>query len=172
MTKMVSDLEYDAVTAKKAKVKVTATSLGSAPWVCFTMDADYPEKGGKQAGDELEFDARAGPFDVSFELDDETDLDLAFYPDFTDAMWVVVGLACPTQPGNGNGAIIPISVADKKLVVTNQNAVGQTLTFMLRFTGNSSGADYPPYEYDPRIINGGDPPLTESAHDQSEGQGD
>ena len=39
--------------------------------------------------------------------------------------------------------------------MTNTNDVEQTLTFMLRFTGNSSGAEFPPYEYDPKIVNGG-----------------
>lgn len=155
MTDMVSELDRDTVTGKKTKVKVTATPLDAAPWVTFTMRADYLNQGGQQDGDELVFDPGAGPFNLTFDLADDTNLDLAFYPDFADAIWVAVGSDCPTRPGDGDGAITPVSVADKKLVVTNQNAVGQTLTFMLRFTGNASGTDYPPYVYDPGIVNGG-----------------
>ena len=156
MTEMMSELRHDAPTTnKKTKVTVTATPLASAPWVSFAMNADYPNKGGKQQGDELDFDAGAGPFDLRFDLDDQTNLDLAFYPDFADAMWVVEGFDCPTGPGNGNGAITPQSVTAKRLTVTNRNAVGQTLTFALRFTGAKTGPSAPPYVFDPRIVNGG-----------------
>ena len=155
MTEMVQELDHDVVGAKKTTVTVTATPLGAAPWVTFTMDANYPNKGGKQDGNKLKFDAGAGPFDLSFELDDQTSLDLAFYPSFVDAMWVAVGTSCPTQAGDGNGAIIPVTVANTKLVVTNTNSFGQTLTFALRFTGTASSGGYPPYVYDPQIINGG-----------------
>ena len=155
MTEMVSELDRDTVTGKKTKVKVTATPLGAAPWVTFAMRADYLNQGGQQDGDELVFDPGAGPFTLTFDLADDTDLDLAFYPQFSDAIWVAVGSDCPTEPGDANGAITPVSVADKKLVVTNQNAVGQNLTFMLRFTGNASAGGHPPYVYDPGIVNGG-----------------
>ena len=37
----------------------------------------------------------------------------------------------------------------------NANQVDETLTFMLRFDGDAEGAFDPPYEYDPKIINGG-----------------
>ena len=155
MTDMVQELDHDVVGAKKTKVTVTATPLDAAPWVSFTMDADYPNKGGKQDGDKLKFDVGAGPFELSFELDDQTSLNLAFYPSFVDAMWVAVGTSCPTQAGDGNGTIIAGTVTDTKLVVTNTNSLGQTLTFALRFTGNASSGGCPPYVYDPQIINGG-----------------
>ena len=155
MNDMVQELDRDVVGAKKTKVTVTATPLDAAPWVSFTMDADYPNKGGKQDGNKLKFDAGAGEFDLSFDLDDQTALSLAFYPDFTDAIWVAVGTTCPTQAGDGNGAIIAGTVANTKLVVTNANAVAQTLTFALRFTGDASPGGYPPYVYDPEIVNGG-----------------
>ena len=155
MTQMVSELRHNTATAKKTKVTVTANPLSAAPWASFTMAADYVDKGGKQDGDKLKFDANAGPFDLSFELDDNTSLGLAFYPDFADAIWVAVGDACPTGPGNGAGAITPGSVSNKKLVVTNTNSVAETLSFELRFTGSAAGVGVPPYVYDPKIINGG-----------------
>ena len=155
MNEMVQELDREVVSAKKTKVTVTATPLDAAPWVSFAMAADYPNKGGKQDGDELKFDAGAGDFELSFELDDQTALNLAFYPDFTDARWVAGGSICPTQAGDGDGAITPGTIADAKLVVTNANAVGQTLTFALRFTGDASTGGYPPYVYDPEIVNGG-----------------
>jgi hypothetical protein len=154
MTDMVSELDRDTVTAKKTKVTVTASPLAAAPWVSFAMAADYPNKGGKQDGDKLKFDGGAGDFDLSFELDDQTELNLAFYPSATDAIWVAVGTTCPTEAGNGGGAITPVSVSNKKLVVSNANAVAQTLTFALRFSGTQSSG-YPPYVYDPEIVNGG-----------------
>ena len=155
MTDMVQELDRDVAGAKKTKVTVTATPLDAVPWVSFTMDADYPNKGGKQDGDKLVFNAGAGAFDLSFDLDDQTALNLAFYPDFADAMWVAIGTTCPSAAGTGNGAITAGTVASTKLVVTNANSVGQTLTFALRFTGDASTGGYPPYVYDPEIVNGG-----------------
>lgn len=146
--------EHGATTAKKTKVTVKATPLGAAPWVHFAMEADYVDKGGKQEGEKLKFDANAGSFDLSFNLDDKTDLNLAFYPDPADAMWVAVGTAKPTGPGFGNGAIVPVSVSRQKLVVTNANSVAESLNFILRFYGTAKG-DFPPYVYDPLIVNGG-----------------
>ena len=102
MTEMVSELDRDTVTGKKTKVKVTATPLGAAPWVTFAMRADYLNQGGQQDGDELVFDPGAGPFTLTFDLADDTDLDLAFYPQFADAIWVAVGSDCPTGPGDAN----------------------------------------------------------------------
>ena len=154
MTQMVSELRHE-VTAKKTKVTVTATPLGSAPWVSFAMTSDYVDKGGKQEGDKLKFDANAGDFELSFKLEDQTSLQLAFYPDFADAMWVAVGDSCPTAAGDGGGAISPGAVSNRKLVVGNANAVPQTLTFALRFTGNAPGGGETTYAYDPKIINGG-----------------
>ena len=170
MTDMVQELDRDVVGAKKTKVTVTASPLDAAPWVSFTMDADYPNKGGKQDGDKLKFDAGAGEFDLSFELDDQTELNLAFYPDFTDAMWVAVGTTCPTAAGDGGGAIIPGTVSDTKLVVTNANSVAQTLTFALRFTGDASSGGYPPYVYDPEIVNGGGRLLEDDAGQDEQGE--
>ena len=168
MTEMVSELRYE-VSAKTAKVTVTARPITVAPGVCFTMKADYPDKGGKLDGDDLQFNSGEGAFELTFKLDDDdTGLNLAFYPDFVDAMWVAVGQTCPKIAGDGNGAITAKSVADKKLVVMNANAVSQTLTFALRFTGNASPLGNPPYVYDPRIINGGGGFVEEDGGDDEE----
>jgi len=155
MTQMVSELRHEAVTAKKTKVTVTASPLSVAPWVSFAMTSDYVDKGGKQEGDKLKFDANAGDFELSFKLEDQSGQQLAFYPDVDDAIWVAVGDVCPTMPGNGNGAISSGSVSNQKLVVNNANAVAQTLAFALRFTGTASAGGFPPYVYDPLIVNGG-----------------
>ena len=155
MTQLVSELRHDPVTAKKTKVTVTARPLGAPPWVGFAMASDYVDKGGKQEGDKLKFDAGAGAFDLSFELADDTSLGLAFYPDFADAMWVTAGSSCPSGPGDGGGAIVPGPLSSKKLSVTNANSVAQTLTFALRFTGAAPGGGETSYIYDPKIINGG-----------------
>ena len=155
MTQMVSELRHEVVAAKKTKVAVTASPLSAAPWVSFAMRADYVDKGGKQDGDKLKFDANAGEFELEFKLDDQSGLQLAFYPDFADAIWVAVGDNCPTAAGNGNGAISPGTASQRKLVVSNANAVAQTLTFALRFAGNAPGGGETSYAYDPKIINGG-----------------
>ena len=155
MTQLVSELRHETGTAKKTKVMVTGTPLGAPPWVDFAMASDYVDKGGKQEGDKLKFDAGAGDFELSFRLVDQTSLQLAFYPDFADAMWVAVGDNCPTAPGNGNGAISPGTASPSKLVVSNANSIAQTLTFALRFTGNAPGGGETSYIYDPKIINGG-----------------
>ncbi len=148
------DPEQGVITAKKTKVRVLATPLEASPWVHFAMDADYVDKGGKQEGEKLKFDANAGAFDLTFTLDDKTGLNLAFYPDPADAMWVAAGAGKPTGPGFGNGAIVPVSVSRQKLVVTNANWVAQTLNFVLRFEGTAQSG-FPPYVYDPLIVNGG-----------------
>jgi len=155
MTDMVSELERDVTMNKKVKVKVTASPLTTDPWVSFAMKADYLDQGGKQDGEKLKFNARAGEFDLTFDLDDKTDLELAFYPTPADAMWVAVGTTDPNQPGFANGAITPVSVTDKKLIVINANLIPETLTFILRFSGTASSGGYPPYVYDPEIVNGG-----------------
>jgi hypothetical protein len=155
MTQLVSELRHETGTAKKTRVTVTATPLGAPPWVDFAMASDYVDKGGKQEGDKLKFDAGAGDFELSFRLVDQTSLQLAFYPDFADAMWVAAGDNCPTAPGNANGAISPGTASPSKLVVSNANSIAQTLTFALRFTGNAPGGGETSYIYDPKIINGG-----------------
>ena len=155
MTQMVSELRHDTAGAKKTKVTVTARALPAAPWVGFDMTSDYVDKGGKQEGDKLKFDAKAGAFDLSFDLDDNSGRQLAFYPTVADAMWVAVGSSCPTAAGNGGGAIAPVSASNQKLVVTNANSLAQTLTFALRFTGSAVGGGETTYTYDPKIINGG-----------------
>lgn len=155
MNQTVSELRHTAGTRKKAKVKVTASPLGAAPWVEFTMRADYPDAGGQQVGDDLKFDQDAGAFDISFDLQDDTDLGLAFYPDSAQAIWATVGTSKPTQAGFANGALVPDSVSDKKLVVINNNSAAQTLNFILRFDGKAMPGGLPPYVLDPLIVNGG-----------------
>lgn len=159
MTEMVSELRHDMAANKATTVTVTARPLKVAPWVGFEMVADYKNKGGKQEGEKLKFDMDAGPFDLTFDLDDKSGLKLAFCDPVADAIWVAVGEDCPTTAGNGAGAIIPGSVGKAKLDVGNANHVPETLTFMLRFTGNAPSGGTTTYLYDPKIVNGGDPPL-------------
>lgn len=155
MSQILNELQHTAGSAKKTKVKVTASPLNAAPWVDFTMSADFTDGGGRQDGDKLKFDPGVGPFELTFELRDDTRLGLAFYADAADAIWAAVGTAKPQQSGFASGAIAPVSVADKKLVVTNDNSIAQTLNFILRFTGTAMVGGFPPYVLDPLIVNGG-----------------
>jgi len=162
------DFDQEQATKKATTVMVKACLLDSVPWVGFSMIADYKDKGGRQKGETLEFDVNAGPFDLSFELDDQSGLKLDFYPTFAESMWVAVGELCPLGPGNGEGAITDgkkDEKKNKKIIMTNGNSDSQTLTFMLRFSGNVKDAAHPPYEYDPKIINGANPPLFEVEDD-------
>lgn len=92
-------------------------------------------------------------------IEDKTGLDLEFYSDPDDAMWVDLAPNCPNQPGGG-GQITFQSSSKKVLRVDDANA-GQPcdLKYALRFYGMSKtidGRDYkPPYEYDPDLKNGG-----------------
>lgn len=165
MSQLQSELHHTSGSAKKTKIKVTASPLNAAPWVDFTMSSDFPDGGGKQDGSKLNFDAGAGAFELTFELHDETKLDLAFYPDPSDAIWAVVGTAKPNQGGFANGAIDPVSVADKKLVVMNDNSIAQTINFILRFTGTAMSGGFPPFVLDPLIVNGGGGSGSGVSHD-------
>ena len=153
-----SDLRREAKGKKKATIVVAAERLDQDPWVGFSMAAYYPEGGGKQEGKEkLKFDEKQGPFELTFELEDNSKgLKLAFLPSFEEAMWVAVGIQCPPGgPGDGGGAIAPVRVESKRLVVNNANSVAETLTFALRFTGLPAPDNSTLYVYDPQIINGG-----------------
>lgn len=155
MTDVVSELDPEVALKKPTIITVTADPLDFTPWVYFSMEAVYPAGGGKKVGENLKFDKRKGGFELTFRLVDNTALGLAFYRTFAESIWVAKGPACPTQEGNGGGAITEVSVAEGELVVTNVNGVGEMLSFALRFTGNASSGGFPPYVYDPKIINGG-----------------
>lgn len=156
MTDVGSELDPEGVLKKSTIITVTAERLEFAPWVFFWMTANYPNQGGKKLGEFLKFDKRAGEFDLTFNLIDNSGLHLKFYELFEDAMWVQVGAVCPPAgPGDGDGAIVPGTVFDFSLEATNVNGKGALLTFMLRFTGDHKQDGGPPYEFDPKIINGG-----------------
>ena len=154
MNDVESELDAEVSAKKSVRITVTADPLDFTPWVYFWMEAEYPGGGGKKVGENLKFDKRKGGFEMTFSLVDNTGLSLAFYRDFADAIWVARGPKCPTQAGDG-GAITPVSVAEKELIVTNANDLPELLTFALRFRGNASDGAFPPYVYDPKIINGG-----------------
>jgi hypothetical protein len=154
MSQVQSELSHTSGSAKKTKVKLTSRRLSAAPWVDFKMDADYLDAGGEQVGDKLKFNKGEGAFLLEFELHDDAKLDLAFYPDPAEAIWAAVGTAKPTQPGYADGALTPVSVSDKRLVVMNDNMVAQSINFILRFSGLQN-SDCPPYILDPIILNGG-----------------
>jgi hypothetical protein len=153
-----SDVRQDVKKAKKfATIAVTAARLEQAPWVQFSMTADFIDGGGKQEDkSKLKFDAGEGPFELTFELEDDTKgRKLGFLPTFAEAMWIAVGTECPDGAGNGGGAISGGPPTEKRLVVTNLNAVEQVLTFALRFRGLPAPDGTTLYVYDPQIINGG-----------------
>jgi hypothetical protein len=155
MSQTQSDLSQTFRAAKKTKIKLTTRPLSAEPWVDFIMDAYYPNGGGQQVGDKLKFDEDEGAFRLEFDLVDDTGLGLAFYLDPAEAIWAAVGTDKPVHPGFADGAITPVSVSDKKLVVINDNWVAQSINFILRFTGKSMDSGTPPYILDPLIVNGG-----------------
>ena len=70
-------------------------------------------------------------------------------------MWVGPDIpACPTERGDGDGAIGYVSVSSNRLVVINENIDPALLKFSLRFDGDRDQTS-PPYEFDPIIDNRG-----------------
>jgi hypothetical protein len=155
MSQLQSELSQTSRAAKKTKIKLTTRRLSAEPWVEFIMDAYYPNGGGQQVGDKLKFEMDEGAFRLEFDLIDDAGLGLAFYLDPAKAIWAAVGTAKPTQPGFAGGAITPVSVSDKKLVVINDNWIAQSINFILRFEGDWKSDTCPPYILDPIIVNGG-----------------
>lgn len=164
---MLDDQASSATGNRRTNITVTATASPVAPGVAFSMVADFPNGGGKQGKgadkNNLEFDKGAGEFDLVFTLDDSSGKHLAFYPEFDKAFWAQVGTTCPPpgpMPSNGSLRDGKVTAKNRKLTLLNLNEPG-TITFMLRFTGDSNGSNCPPYQYDPKIINGGDGPPIE-----------
>jgi hypothetical protein len=103
---------------------------------------------------ELPYDS--GGHEMMFKLDDDTDLDLYFLNDPSDAIWSQPD-TCPTSKCNAVGQITPVSVEDqgKELRVTNANCGDPVeLHYALNFGGKPS-TEGPPYSHDPIIKNGG-----------------
>lgn len=108
-------------------------------------------------------------YDLHFQLDDESGRDLFFLgagdDNGEDAMWVASGPVsapplCPTTAGNGGQIEYTTPCSASHLRVTDANEGGACiLKYALRFGGNQftgpTGREYPPYEHDPDIKNGG-----------------
>ena len=157
-----SNVEPTEIAKKSAVVTVTATDGVAPDWITFSMAAKY-SAGGKQNKDELIFDYKAGEFEVRFTLVDNSTCALAFIPCFKETMWVQIGGNCPPAgPGDGGGVITPVSWSKNELVVINSNAFPETLTFMLRFDGKPKNEKNPPFDYDPKIVNGGNGLIRDS----------
>jgi hypothetical protein len=111
----------------------------------------WKEPGGtKKKKGKIEVNQKDTP--IHFHLHDDTGLGLAFCATASDAMWVDLK-DCPTCAGNG-GQITFDSSAPKLLKVSDANLNPPcTLHYALRFTGNPTTEDSPPYEYDPEIKN-------------------
>ena len=117
---------------------------------------------GKPKGNSGKIDVAKGqpPTEIKFTLcDDQTGLDLEFYKDPDDAMWVDFAPDCPKQKGDA-GQITFQSSSKKVLWVEDANSGPPCdLKYSLRFYGKEKdigGVTYkPPYEYDPDLKNGG-----------------
>ena len=148
---------------KKVKIKVRADPGTDGRLVDWSYEADFENGGGSGNNRELKFDKGPGFYRMEFSLDDDTDFDLAFLEEPTEAMWVATGTHCPPPgPGDGGGEIdfelVPVG---KKLTVINRNKNEGTLCYALRFSGmrqanpEKPGTFVPPYVFDPIMINGG-----------------
>lgn len=100
------------------------------------------------------------PTDIKFTLvEDTTGLNLEFYSDPKDAMWVDMAPNCPKIPGDGGQ--ITFQSSNKKILRVEDANSGDPcdLKYALRFYGDTKvidGREYkPPYEYDPDLKNGG-----------------
>ncbi|MEO6581373.1 MAG: hypothetical protein ABIN68_01025 [Sphingomicrobium sp.] len=106
--------------------------------------------------DPIELKPDTGGHEMMFNLIDDTDLDLLFLSDATDAIWVQPD-TCPAGKCNNGGQITPVSVENggKQLRVTNANTGDPVdLHYALNFNGKPSTTG-PPYSHDPVIRNGG-----------------
>lgn len=106
-------------------------------------------------------------YKLTFDLDDKSGRNLKFYgtdpthkePD--QAMYCQVDPApCPPPKGNGAGQIEYLDVDVDQLTIKDFNRDPPcTLKYVLRFDGDPfvgpDGKQYPPYEYDPELRNGG-----------------
>lgn len=104
----------------------------------------------------IELSRNSGGREMMFNLDDHTDLDLRFFNDPNDAIWVQPD-SCPPSKCNTGGQITPVSVENggTQLRATNaNNGDAVELHYALNFDGKPS-SEGPPYSYDPIIKNGG-----------------
>lgn len=153
------------VETKKVDIDIQATEADDGT---VHFDCHWRHAGGKpgvwKSG---KIDLPNGPeaYELEFKLHDKSGRNLKFYGTGTpkkpeDAMYVQVGGPCPPAAGNGGGQIKFVDVDDKELEVIDANRDPPcTLKYMLRFDGDPftgpDGTNYPPYQFDPEIRNGG-----------------
>jgi hypothetical protein len=112
----------------------------------------WKEPGGsKKKKGKIEVKDRDTP--IHFHLHGLPGLDLAFIDPACDAMWVDLA-GCPSGPGDGGQILYPTPPSTNELkVIDTKVGLPCTLHYALRFTGNPTADDSPPYEYDPEIKN-------------------
>lgn len=106
---------------------------------------------------------RSGDYDVDFDLDDRTGLQLEFMPNADEAIWIN-SACCPFQ-GSGNDdkqQIRDKTVASRRQLKLKNDNSGEpcVLHYRLRFNGaawnSANGNNYvAPYGIDPEFRNGG-----------------
>jgi len=139
------------------------------------FDHTWKVDGNAKPGKRIDIPPGQNATAIRFKLvEDKTGLDLEFYSNPADAMWVDFAPDCPKMPGNA-GQISFESSSPKMLRVVDAN-YGRPcdLKYSLRFYGKSAtigGVKYePPYEYDPDLKNGGGG-IDEPMHEPSGGWG-
>jgi hypothetical protein len=110
-------------------------------------------------------------YTLTFHLHDDSSCNLGFVCNGADAMWVTSGTVgapppCPTAAGNGGQILYTGPCTQNQLEVQDSNSGPECLLkYALRFDGNQytgpSGRQYPPYQSDPDIKNGGGSTFTE-----------
>jgi len=138
---------------KKCKVEIEASENGGN--VSFKLKSKYAHNGGLRFDNEKKDDY----YVVTFELDDDTNRGLRFPANADDAIWVALRteaegkLSCPTRRGTvPNVKPLYVTPSGQELVVFNNNADEESLTFRLNFVDSKE----PPneYKFDPPWENG------------------
>lgn len=153
MTEQHMSLEMQEVGVRPIIADVTAKLVNGK--VDFDLEWRHDgDSNGKKTPIEIGKGDPATP--IQFHLRDETGLKLRFKQDPAQAMWVAT-TGCPPPDAGDGGQISFNSSSNNLLRVTDANSGAEcTLFYMLRFDGDASGNNAPPYEFDPIIRNGGD----------------
>lgn len=152
-----TDQYGEAFETRKVIVDVRAWLEGGV--VRFKHDWGF-ENGPSQGKGRIDVPEKAKDTPIRFNFTDDTGLGLQFYRVPTSAMWVTKSATCPTGPGDGGQFDLANADSDSDtLKVVDANTGDECIfKYSLRFDGRPSSdgqKQYPPYEYDPELRNGG-----------------
>lgn len=141
--------------AKQIGITATASNPVTNGQPSWTMRADVGKTGVIfTAPDTLTFPKGNPHYDLTFTLEDKTNLRLSWVAPASEAIWIgdagVTG--CPTQGNGSRGGMKQPVMMNGNLQVTNTNINKGSFQYMLRFM---NGNDHSVVPYDPIIHNGG-----------------